>query len=270
MNDQNSIVYVRVPGKRPPGFQDPVPFEWNVEKETQLWQFLFKLDNSIDQIDWDDLSEILNAPVYFIKRRSYKLFTKQVDSMRKQIENKRKILSRDKLSPSGDEQEGKDEAAKEDDIKNDDTKKNDIKQEHIKENPENDQKVMDDFQMTPLKTLRNAKNSFKHSPYKSSDESISDDSASMGADSNFEALKHLRSSKILHMKPNSLVGNYKVNSNSNSNSESKEVIHKKMSPLERQLERLNTQNSDSTSDISSSLSVSKSALEEALMDRLRF
>lgn len=253
MNDQNSVVYVRVPGRRPSGFQDAAPFEWNTEKETQLWQFLSKLDNSIDQIDWVDLSEILNAPVYFIKKRSYKLFTKQVDSMKRQIETKRKILSRDELPLDG----------------------QDETQAELKEAIRNDKASQNELETAPLKPVGNStksipRNIFKDSRFESSDSS-SDVATSSGTDTHIETLQHLRSSKILHMQPDNFQnGENAPASGSERESNSKTFIHDKISPLERQLERLNTQNSDSNSDISSSSSVSRSALGEALMDRLRF
>lgn len=88
MNNTNTVVYVKVKGNRPAGFVDPSPFEWNVEKEKQLWSMMSKLDNYQDQIDWKDLSKTLEAPDYFLKRRSYKLFAMHLKLLEQQIERK--------------------------------------------------------------------------------------------------------------------------------------------------------------------------------------
>lgn len=88
MNNENSIVYVRVNGNRPPGFVDPAPFDWNAEKERQLWAIISKLDDYQDQIDWKELAQALGAPDYFLKRRSYKLFALHLKLLEQQIERK--------------------------------------------------------------------------------------------------------------------------------------------------------------------------------------
>lgn len=88
MNSHNTIVYVRVNGNRPPGFVDPAPFEWNPEKERQLWAIISKLDDYQDQIDWKELSKNLEAPDYFLKKRSYKLFATHLKLLEQQIERK--------------------------------------------------------------------------------------------------------------------------------------------------------------------------------------
>lgn len=88
MNNNNTVVYVRVKGKRPEGFRDLPTFEWNVDKEKQLWEIVSKLENYQDRIDWSGLSDTLGVPDYFLKRRSYKLFAKHLGLLEQQIERK--------------------------------------------------------------------------------------------------------------------------------------------------------------------------------------
>ncbi|QLL30979.1 hypothetical protein HG536_0A07940 [Torulaspora globosa] len=88
MDNHNTVVYVKVNGKRPPGFVDPQPFEWNSEKEKQLWAIISKLDDYQDQIDWKELAKNLDAPDYFLKKRSYKLFAMHLKLLEQQIERK--------------------------------------------------------------------------------------------------------------------------------------------------------------------------------------
>lgn len=91
MNNQNTIVYVKLKGKRPDGFINPPKFEWNLDKERQLWAIVSKLENDQNQIDWKRLSLILGVPDYFLKKRSYKLFAKRLRILEQQIERKIKI-----------------------------------------------------------------------------------------------------------------------------------------------------------------------------------
>lgn len=98
MNNANTVVYVRVKGNRPAGFADPPPFEWNVDKEKHLWAIVSKLDNYQDQIDWLLLSKTLEAPDYFLKKRSYKLFAMHLKLLEQQIE--RKMMTSDGESGS--------------------------------------------------------------------------------------------------------------------------------------------------------------------------
>lgn len=88
MDNNNTVVYVKVNGNRPPGFVDPQPFEWNSEKEKQLWAIISKLDDYQDQIDWKELAKNLDAPDYFLKKRSYKLFAMHLKLLEQQIERK--------------------------------------------------------------------------------------------------------------------------------------------------------------------------------------
>lgn len=88
MDNQNTVVYVKLKGKRPEGFTNPPKFEWNLDKERQLWAIVSKLENYQDQINWRGLSQELEVPDYFLKKRSYKLFTKHLKLLEQQIERK--------------------------------------------------------------------------------------------------------------------------------------------------------------------------------------
>lgn len=88
MNNANTLVYIKVKGNRPANFNDPLPFEWNLEKEKHLWAIVSKLDNYQDEIDWKVLSKTLEAPDYFLKKRSYKLFAMHLKRLEQQIERK--------------------------------------------------------------------------------------------------------------------------------------------------------------------------------------
>ncbi|QLG70685.1 hypothetical protein HG535_0A06270 [Zygotorulaspora mrakii] len=90
MNNKNTLVYVKVHGKRPDQFKDPIPFVWTRDKEKQLWQTISKLDNYQDQIDWDELSRNLEAPQYFLKKRSYKLSANHLKLLEQHIEARMK------------------------------------------------------------------------------------------------------------------------------------------------------------------------------------
>ncbi|GCF00525.1 autophagy- protein [Zygosaccharomyces mellis] len=91
MNNQNTVIYVKLKGKRPDGFTNPSKFEWNLDKERQLWTIVSKLENYQDQINWQELSQTLDVPDYFLKKRSYKLFAKRLKILEQQIERKIKI-----------------------------------------------------------------------------------------------------------------------------------------------------------------------------------
>lgn len=95
MNNKNTIVYVKVAGPRPEGFVDPSPFEWNQGKERQLWSFISKLDNQKEQINWEQLSATFETPIYFLKKRSYKLFSMHLKLLHQQIRDKEKIFDND-------------------------------------------------------------------------------------------------------------------------------------------------------------------------------
>lgn len=81
MNNRNTVVYIRVKGSRPPGFVDPPEFEWNKNKEKQLWSRISSYDTTRQQIDWHILSESLEAPIYFLKKRSYTLFANNLQKL---------------------------------------------------------------------------------------------------------------------------------------------------------------------------------------------
>ncbi|CAI4038926.1 hypothetical protein SMKI_06G2780 [Saccharomyces mikatae IFO 1815] len=91
MNSENTVVYVKVKGKRPEGFVDPPKFEWNGAKERQLWAMVSNLNYSQDQVDWQNLSEILETPEFFLKKRTYKLFANHLELLQLQLEKKRDL-----------------------------------------------------------------------------------------------------------------------------------------------------------------------------------
>lgn len=93
MDSKNTIVYIRIKGKRPANFTDPDVFDWNLDKEKRLWNFLSKLHDPDEEIDWDMLSEGLDTPIYFLKRRCYELFTKHLELLKQQIDRKNRNIS---------------------------------------------------------------------------------------------------------------------------------------------------------------------------------
>lgn len=95
MNNSNTVVYVKVAGPRPDDFVEPLPFDWSAEKERQLWQFISKLDNQEDHINWEQLSETFDTPIFFLKKRSYKMFSMRLELLKQKIQHKRKILQND-------------------------------------------------------------------------------------------------------------------------------------------------------------------------------
>ncbi|SMN22116.1 similar to Saccharomyces cerevisiae YPL166W ATG29 Autophagy-specific protein that is required for recruitment of other ATG proteins to the pre-autophagosomal structure (PAS) [Maudiozyma saulgeensis] len=100
MNNNNTIVYIKVDGPRPANFVDPTPFDWNEEKENQLWKFISKLDSEQDHINWKQLSETFETPVYFLKNRAYKMFSMRLEQLKQKIQNKKKMLEGNHISES--------------------------------------------------------------------------------------------------------------------------------------------------------------------------
>ncbi|CAI4053019.1 Atg29p SKDI_16G1100 [Saccharomyces kudriavzevii IFO 1802] len=91
MNSKNTVVYVKIKGKRPEGFADPPKFEWNGTKEGQLWAMVSNLNYAQDQIDWQNLSKILETPEFFLRKRTYKLFAKHLELLQIQLDKKRDL-----------------------------------------------------------------------------------------------------------------------------------------------------------------------------------
>ncbi|EDO18345.1 hypothetical protein Kpol_1013p16 [Vanderwaltozyma polyspora DSM 70294] len=87
MDNSNTAIYIRVKGQRPKGFVDPLPFEWNLEKEKRLWSIISTLDSNRQQINWKLLSETIEVPEYFLKERSYTLFSNNLQKLGKFIDN---------------------------------------------------------------------------------------------------------------------------------------------------------------------------------------
>lgn len=92
MNNKNTVVYIRIKSKRPDNFQNTTKFEWNEDKEHQLWSFISSLDDSMDHVDWETLSTGLNTPIFFLKRRSFKLFKRHLLLLEKEVEDKKRML----------------------------------------------------------------------------------------------------------------------------------------------------------------------------------
>lgn len=259
MNNRNTIIYVKVKGKRPPGFKDPEPFEWNEEKDRQLWKFISKLDSSIDQIDWSNLSTVMNAPTYFLRKRSHKLFDKHMSQMKRQLNINKNIHPIDTLENT----------PIKDQIHNLETDTSKIITEN--QNSKDEIYTLKEQITSPKRRILTAMNSFKESPvnsvgrnmdrnqnldnYLNANVQMSEltinskgkdaDDESLVSDSIKEALEQLHTSKILETDPT------KKSSEKGSDSGTRN-------------------NEDYDSDLSYSLSVSKSALEEALLDRLHF
>lgn len=80
MNNSNTTIYVRVKGPRPANFVDPVPFEWNQEKEDFLWSQISNLNGQEQKgsINWQALSQQLKVPVKFLLKCSFKLYSKHI------------------------------------------------------------------------------------------------------------------------------------------------------------------------------------------------
>lgn len=86
MDNTNTIVYVQVRQNRPDGFLDPPPFQWDVEKERKLWGWLSREDGaSAGPQAWLSLSKDIEAPEYFLRRRSYRLVARHLELLRQQI-----------------------------------------------------------------------------------------------------------------------------------------------------------------------------------------
>ena len=74
---ENTIVYVRIHGHTRKSFEDPTDFEWNKDKDNRLWQEISTSTN-LQNIDWEKMSESFAAPDYFIKKKVYYIFSKQI------------------------------------------------------------------------------------------------------------------------------------------------------------------------------------------------
>lgn len=85
MNDENTKIYVRVAGSRPKDFNTPKPFVWDGRRDRILWTKLSKIE-SLESMNWKEVSSDLGAPEYFLKKRSYVLFHDQLKVLSEEIE----------------------------------------------------------------------------------------------------------------------------------------------------------------------------------------
>lgn len=98
MNSRNTVIYIKVSGRKRDGFVDPPKFDWDLAKDRRLWFAVSTLANK-DDIDWQILSRELDAPEYFLRKRSYNLLSKHLKLMEEQIERKtRNVESSGKIS----------------------------------------------------------------------------------------------------------------------------------------------------------------------------
>ncbi|CCH60642.1 hypothetical protein TBLA_0D01340 [Henningerozyma blattae CBS 6284] len=88
MNNNNTIVYIRVKGKRPQGFVDPPAIIWDTQKEDQLWSIMSKLTSQKEKVDWSELSQQLDVPIDFLKQRSYKLYSNHLKILQEYMASK--------------------------------------------------------------------------------------------------------------------------------------------------------------------------------------
>ncbi|AGO09892.1 AaceriAAL098Wp [[Ashbya] aceris (nom. inval.)] len=84
MNSKNTIVYVKVPGRKREDFIDPPPFEWNQQQDRKLWAHISTIEDK-DDIDWQLLAKQTNAPEFFIRKRVYQLFRVHLKSFEQEI-----------------------------------------------------------------------------------------------------------------------------------------------------------------------------------------
>ncbi|GMM56914.1 Atg29 protein [Maudiozyma humilis] len=239
MNNDNTVIYVKVAGPRPANFIDPAPFEWNNQKEKRLWDYISNIDSKNVTIDWDELSESLSAPSYFLKKRSQTLFASHLKLLRQQLNKKKKILQQDKSIQSTSDiitsqenvnietpfVQGSLEEQQSGHTTDFESSSINVVPGSINSKEDIDEKVLKQMQTSKLLAI--------HAPLRDSDVSLSDDA---------------------------LIGKHEPKEDIEEHSDNNESVadtHK--STVE-----------DDDGDLSSNLSVSKSALEEALMARLNF
>ncbi|CCE62778.1 hypothetical protein TPHA_0D01370 [Tetrapisispora phaffii CBS 4417] len=92
MNNQNTIVYVRLKGKTPPGgLKVSKPFEWNAKKDDQLWQIVSSKEAETQELDvnWEQLGQIFeDVPEKYLKQRTYSLISsklKKLDHLKQKV-----------------------------------------------------------------------------------------------------------------------------------------------------------------------------------------
>lgn len=232
MDNRNTIIYVKVKGKRPADFKDPEPFEWNEDKDKQLWKFISKLYSSIEQINWANLSTILNAPKEFLKQRSYKLFNMHVSLMKRQLDIKKVRYNNVEIPLA--------------------------QTLSIKNQSNDDIATLQENVITSQRKIPTAFTSFKQSPVNSMARSDIENKIhgnAIESDTDQENLS-----------PESIKESPKQRHILKSSEDESEMVRRGTSTSRERTNR----NEDYDSDLSSTLSVSKSALEEALLERLHF
>lgn len=80
MSYNKTTVYIKVHGRKRGSFVDPQDFDWGNTKDHDLWQEISKSAN-INVIDWAALSSKFEAPEYFLKKRVYYIFSKQIEML---------------------------------------------------------------------------------------------------------------------------------------------------------------------------------------------
>lgn len=80
MSYDKTTVYIKVHGRKRGSFVDPQNFNWETVKDHALWQEISKSAN-INVIDWSALSLQFEAPEYFLKKRVYYIFSKQIEML---------------------------------------------------------------------------------------------------------------------------------------------------------------------------------------------
>ncbi|CCK72262.1 Atg29p KNAG_0J01810 [Huiozyma naganishii CBS 8797] len=235
MDNRNTIVYVKMKGPRPPGFEDRPPFEWNSDKDAQLWAFISKLENSLEQINWEGLSTALNTPIYFLRRRSYKLFAIHMEFLQRQFHDKRTSSVTEQPAKNKPQQQITTHEGNDSDITEP------LKQSHKQMSFHKAATPGSPFNGSKLGSAINSSMDLTASEHTLSSKESTENSTT-------EATRQLHTSRILK---------YRKDSRGSHRSASRGTPNGNVE-------------GDSDSDLSSSLSVSKSALEEALMDRLHF
>ncbi|AMD21150.1 HEL130Cp [Eremothecium sinecaudum] len=87
MNNRNTVVYIKFSGINREDFADTPVFDWNYEQDRKLWSLVSVLQNKED-IDWNLLSKQLNTPEFFLRRRTYKLFSAHLKSLERELHRK--------------------------------------------------------------------------------------------------------------------------------------------------------------------------------------
>ncbi|CEP60151.1 Atg29p LALA0_S01e04170g [Lachancea lanzarotensis] len=91
MDADNTVIYVKVAGRDREGFVEPPKFYWDLEKDQKLWLKISRFGNN-KSIDWSKLSREFETPEFFLRKRSYRLFSKHLRMLEHEIETKTRGL----------------------------------------------------------------------------------------------------------------------------------------------------------------------------------